>query len=229
FGDIAVLNRAADLGDDRRGVRIPFRDQLAGLDLVALSLAQLGAVHQRIALAFALADVAAFVGDLRRNHDLAVAGHGYQVAVAALARVDAMQAQHPLGADLERGARGAPAGGAADMEGAHRELRAGFADGLGGDNSDRFAEVDQMPAAKIASVTLHGHALARLAGQHRANLDALDAGLFDSLYLVLVDHLVGAHQHFGGERVADVFERDASEHAIAESLDYLAAFDQRRH
>src|SRR5208283_3960476 len=125
--------------------------------------------------------------------------------------------------------RGAPAGGAADVEGAHRELGARLADGLGGDDSDRFAEVDQMAAAEIASVAFHAHALARLAGQHRANLDSLDAGFFDSLYLVLVDHLVGAHQHFVGEGVADVFEGDASEHAIAESLDYLAAFDQRRH
>src|SRR5208337_4998730 len=84
-------------------------------------------------------------------------------------------------------------------------------------------------AAEIASVALHAHALARLAGQHRANLDSLDAGFFDSLNLVLVDHLVGLHQHFAGEGVADVFERDATEHAIAETLDDLAAFDQRRH
>ncbi len=86
-----------------------------------------------------------------------------------------------------------------------------------------------MPAAEIASVTLDAYALARLAGEHRTNLDSLDAGIFDALDLVLVDHLVGEDQHFAGERVADIFERDSSEHSVAETLDNLAAFDQRRH
>src|SRR4029077_11247390 len=89
FDDIAVLNRAADFGDDRRRERIPFRDKLARRYLVALGFAQLGAVDQRIALAFALAHAAAFIGDLRRDYDLAVPRHHHQVAVAALDRIDA--------------------------------------------------------------------------------------------------------------------------------------------
>ena len=140
-----------------------------------------------------------------------------------------MQAHHAFVADFERGLLGAPAGGTADMEGTHRELRARLADRLRGDDSDRLAQVDEMPAAEVASVALDADALARLAGEHRANLDPLDAGVFDFLDLVLVDHLVGLHQHFVGERIADVFERDAAEHAIAEAFDDLAAFDQRRH
>src|SRR5271163_3045023 len=84
FDDIAVLNRAADFGDDRRRVRIPFRDKLARLDLVAFGLAQLGAVHQWITLAFTLAHAAAFVGDLRGDNDFAMPRHHDQVAVAAL-------------------------------------------------------------------------------------------------------------------------------------------------
>src|SRR5258705_3360854 len=86
-----------------------------------------------------------------------------------------------------------------------------------------------MAAAEVASIALDAYSLSRLAGKHRTNLDSLDACVFDFLDLVLVDHLVGGDQHFAGERVVDIFERDASEHAIAEALDYLAAFDQRRH
>src|SRR5882757_6651616 len=86
-----------------------------------------------------------------------------------------------------------------------------------------------MAAAEVASVALDAYALARLASQNGANLDSLDAGFFDPLDLVLVDHLVGGDQHFAGERVVDIFECDASEHAVAEPFDYLAAFDQRRH
>src|SRR5258708_17835052 len=86
-----------------------------------------------------------------------------------------------------------------------------------------------MAAAEVASVAFDAYALSRLASQNGANLDSLDARIFDLLDLVLVDHLVGGDQHFAGERVVDIFERDASEHAIAEAFDYLAAFDQRRH
>src|SRR5258708_8183252 len=86
-----------------------------------------------------------------------------------------------------------------------------------------------MAAAEVASVAFDAYALSRLASQNGANLDSLDARIFDLLDLVLVDHLVGGDQHFAGERVVDIFERDASEHAIAETFDYFAAFDQRRH
>ena len=91
------------------------------------------------------------------------------------------------------------------MEGAHRELRAGLADRLRGHDADGLAHVDLMPAAEIAAVTLDAHALARLAGQHRADLDPFDARpprcFCDH---VLVDHLVGADQDLVGERIEDV-------------------------
>src|SRR5271170_4186554 len=120
-----------------------------------------------------------------------------------------MQPDGAFVAHFERGLLGAPAGGTADMERAHRELRSRLANRLRGDDTDRLAEVHQMAAAEVASIALDANALPRLAGEHRANLDSLDAGIFDFLDLVLVDHLVSLHQHFTGERVADVFEGDA--------------------
>ena len=52
-----------------------------------------------------------------------------------------------------------------------------------------------------------------------------------SIFLTLSSSIISLalHQHFVGECVADVFERDAAEHAVAEAFDDLAAFDQRRH
>ena len=41
-------------------------------------------------------------------------------------------------------------GGAADVERTHGELRAGFADGLRGDDADRLAELDQQAGGQIA-------------------------------------------------------------------------------
>jgi hypothetical protein len=39
---------------------------------------------------------------------------------------------------------------AADVERAHRELRAGFADGLRGDDADRFAQLDRKSGGEVA-------------------------------------------------------------------------------
>ena len=128
FEDVAVLNLAADFGDDRRGVRIPFRDQLAALDLVAVALAQFRAVNQRIALAFALAHHAGIRGDLLGDGDFAVPRHDDQTAVARFHGVTPCRRSTPSLRDFQGGLLGAPAGGTADMEGAHRELGARLAD-----------------------------------------------------------------------------------------------------
>ena len=64
---------------------------------------------------------------------------------------------------------------AADVERAHRELRAGFADGLRGDDADGFAELDQRAGRQIAAVALDADAVLAFAGEHGADLDALDA------------------------------------------------------
>ena len=43
---------------------------------------------------------------------------------------------------------------AADVERTHGELRAGFADGLRGDDADRFAELDDLAGREVAAVAL---------------------------------------------------------------------------
>jgi hypothetical protein len=43
---------------------------------------------------------------------------------------------------------------AADVEGAHGELRARLADRLRGDDADRFADVDRRAAGQVAAVAL---------------------------------------------------------------------------
>src|SRR5713101_4321357 len=55
FKNVAVLDSAANLRDDRRGVRIPFGDKLARLDPIALGPAQLRAIDERITFAFTFA------------------------------------------------------------------------------------------------------------------------------------------------------------------------------
>ena len=80
---------------------------------------------------------------------------------------------------------------AADVERPHRELRARLADRLRGDDADRFADVDQVPAAQIAAVAGRAQAVARVAGERRAHLDFVDAERLDLLDLVFVQQRAG--------------------------------------
>ena len=72
FLQVFELHGAADFGEDREGVRIPLDHDLAELDRIAFVDLHLGAVHDRVALAFA-----ALVVDHR---DRALAVHDDQVA-----------------------------------------------------------------------------------------------------------------------------------------------------
>src|SRR5690606_18105264 len=63
------------------------------------------------------------------------------------------------------------------VEGTHRELRSGLTDRLGGDDADRLADVDELAGRERTTVAGGADADRRLAGEHRAHLDRLDAGL----------------------------------------------------
>ncbi len=116
--------------------------------------------------------------------------------------------------------------GAADVERAHRELRAGFADGLGGDDADGFAQLDARAGGQVAAVAVHADAVLAFAGEHRADLDALDAGGVDGLGLDLVDLLVGRDQEFLRARADSTMSSQAiaADEALAELDDFVFAF-----
>src|SRR5439155_14269333 len=130
-----------------------------------------------------------------------------QPAVLALGGLEAVEVHHGDVPVLDGARFRAPGRRAADVERAHGQLRAGLADRLRGDDADRFADVDLAPAGEVAAVALDADAAPGLAGQHRADLDLLDARFLDLLDLVLVDLLVGLDQHLVRERILDVVER----------------------
>ena len=57
------------------------------------------------------------------------------------------------------------------VEGTHRQLRAGLADRLGGDDADRLADVDELAGRQRAAVAHRAGADLALAGQHAADPD----------------------------------------------------------
>ena len=205
------------LGEDRERVRIPLDQHLALLDRLAFLHLEARAVDDRIALAVAALGVL--------DDERAVAVHDHQVAVLRLDDLQALEPDRAGVARLERGLLGDARRRAADVERPHRQLRAGLADRLRRDDADRLAELDHLAGGQVAAVALRADAAARRAGQHRADLHLLDAGVLNRRRGLLVHHLVDVDDHLAGERVGDPLERRAADDAVAERLDDLARFD----
>src|SRR5258708_13545827 len=76
-------------------------------------------------------------------------------------------------ARFESGTLGNAGSGSADVEGAHGELRAGFADGLGGDDPDGFTKFNHAAGGEVAPVATSANTAAGLAREHRTDSHAL--------------------------------------------------------
>lgn len=66
-----------------------------------------------------------------------------------------------------------------DVEGTHRQLSTRLTDRLCRNNTDRFADFDNLIAGKVAAVALHADAVFGLAGQYRAELNSLYTRFLD--------------------------------------------------
>src|SRR5579875_590305 len=130
---------------------------------------------------------------------------------------------------FDRGLLGAALHRTADMEGAHRQLRARLADRLRRNDADGLADVDDRAARKIAAVALAAKADARLAGQHRADEHRIDAGAVDEIDLGFADEIAGGDDHLAAERIEHVDRRGSAEDAIGQRRDHLAALDHGAH
>src|SRR5690606_16171180 len=122
------------------------------------------------------------------------------------------------------------AGHAAGVERAHGELRAGFADGLGGDDADRFPDFHHLAGGQVAAVAHPADAVPRSAAEHRADGYLLDARLHDGVGLLGVDQLVAADDALARLRMADRLEGETAFDPVVQILDDLVAvLDSRDH
>ena len=158
-------------------------------------------------------------------HDDEVVGRRRPSPLVALDHREVVEAHDALVLGVEHRLFRHPRRRAADVERAHRQLRAGLADRLRGDDADRQAEFDHLAGGQVAAVAVGADAAPRLAGQHRADLHLLDAGVLDFGGLVFVDDVVDVEHDVAGHRVDDLLERDAADDAVAQRLDDLAALD----
>src|SRR5205085_5959383 len=205
-------------GKDRERERVPRRQQLVLRDAAAVLDEDVRTVNDLVTRCF----TATIVDDDQR----AVAVHRDAFALAALDRLQIEVFDCAVLAGLVF-RRLFETCSAADVERAHRQLGARFTDRLRSDNADCFADFDRTASREITSVTLDAAAATRLAGQHRTNTHALHTRTLNLGSQIFVDLLVGGHDDRTFNWVGDVFQRCATNDAVAQRLDLLATFHNR--
>ena len=127
------------------------------------------------------------------------------------------------------------AGHAAGMESTHGQLRSGLADGLGRDNTYRFAYLNRFARRHIGAVALRTDSALGAAGQngtdlhafHRRSL-AVHARFHNALRPSGGDHLVRAYDQLA-VLIVNVFAGISSRNSVLQSLDGLLAVHERFH
>src|SRR5262249_9946996 len=164
--EIVEFHRARRLGKDREGEGIPFREDLALVDGVAVFDAQTRAINDVVALLFPALVI--------EDDDEPGAIHGDARAATAL-DVTQVNELHVASVLCFEGGTLADAGSrATDVEGTHGELRAGFADGLRGDDADGFAHFDHAAGGQVAAIAERANTAPGFAGEHGTDAHALN-------------------------------------------------------
>ena len=114
-----------------------------------------------------------------------------------------------------------------DVEGPHRELRAGLADGLRGDHAHRLADVHPVAPGKVTPVAGRAHPEARLAGDGRAHLHLVDPDSFELLDPGLVQQSSPRDPDLPGRGRQHVLGHHPSEHPLGQRLHDIASLDER--
>src|ERR1017187_15671 len=213
------LNGAANFRENREGVRIPFGHLVAHLNGLAFLYEQARAVRNFVAFFLA----ALFVND----DNVTAAVHNHRGAAASADVFDIHVFCEACAACFEFRLFGHAACSSADVEGAHRKLSAGLADGLCSDNAHRFAHFHGASAGKVAAVTARANSTAAFASEHRANLDAHDAGRLNCAGQLLADFLINLDNDVALE-VLDLIERNSANDAIAQRLNFFLALLENR-
>src|ERR1051325_8673739 len=113
-----------------------------------------------------------------------------------------------------------------DMEGAHRELGAGFTDRLCRNYAHRFTDLDKFSRRQVAAIAPDASATPGFACEYRANLDALDSRRLDRAGKVLSNFLIDLDDHLAFV-VLDFLQRHPADNTIAQRLDNFSRLDDR--
>ena len=218
FLNEVVMNggRAADTQDIVRGQRAVLQLRALGDD-VAVVHAQAGVRHR----------VDAVVAVVRGDDDVeqAALGRLFEADLTA----DLGEGRHLLGTarlkqflDSRKTLGDIAARNAAGVEGSHRQLRTGLADGLGRDDTDRLAGADGLARGKVHAVALRANAAVGLARKHRADLDGVDIELLHEVGILGGHHVILGNEDLVRAGLHHVVDRIAAVDALGELFDDLA-------
>src|SRR6266513_978592 len=234
--DVHEPHHTPHVRHDGVGIGIPREQHGIARHLGAVRYHQCGAERHVEARVHGELPAPALAVRLRLEHQLALVARHDLVLLGRLdEREPVAELDHAFDLGLAHGLLGDAGRRPADVERAQRELRARLADGLRRQDADRFAQVHHVHGGEVAAVAHAAHAALRLAGEHRADADRLDPRVLDRLRGLLVDQLPGLDQHLGSlvlvqlVRIAHLVERHAAHQALAQRLDDVLAFLQRRH
>ena len=115
------------------------------------------------------------------------------------------------------------------MESPHGELRAGLADGLCGDHAHRFTAVDSMTTCQITTVASGAHAVASVAGDGRAHLQAVDAHLVELCHPVLIQQSTSGDGDVIATRLQYILSHGSAQHTVAQRFLDIAFLDHGGH
>ena len=99
----------------------------------------------------------------------------------------------------------------ADVEGSHRKLCAGFADGLSSNDAHSFTDLDHATCSKTAAVAFDTNTALGFAGQRRTNLELLMADFFQSGCSLLINELIFFEDCLARDRIFNGFAGRAAD------------------
>src|SRR5271169_3165806 len=217
FDEVDVMRDTVLLGDDRDRVGVPLDQSVAPFDLGPIIDEQPGAVRN---------SVPGFLSpSFVQQHDFGVAAHYHRHTARVDHDVSVLHLRPGVKGGLDGRLLGAALRGTADVEGAHRQLRAGFADRLRGNDPDRLTDIDDRAARQVASVALAANADAGFAGQHRADRYGIDTRPLDLVDGILVDQCARREHDLAAQGIEDIDRCGTAENAVGEWGDDLAAVD----
>ena len=213
-------DRAALFREHGNVVRIPQGEDLPLVDLLAITDIDDRADDDVVGLELLFL----LVDDLDRarlvQHDVGTVGRLHHPEAVVTHRAGA--------ADEDFGFLEATAGHAADVEGPHRQLGAGLADRLGGDDADGVADLGELVRGQIDAIRLGVDAVLARRGQGGHDLDPLDAGILDLAGGLLGDQVAGTREQIGRiERVGDVVGRAPADDPLTQGDDLIITFVDR--
>ncbi len=105
------------------------------------------------------------------------------------------------------------------VEDSHGELSTRFADGLGGHDADRVANIDEIAGSHVLTIAVLADAVFGFAGEDGADLNLFNAAGYDGFGLIIADHGVAFDDDLTGLRIDDVVHRIAARDTVIEGLD----------